>query len=64
MISSVLKSDGENSAVSRGAYSVPSFAITEMHYHPIDPTAAEIDAMYVDVDLFEFIALRNISGAL
>lgn len=34
--------------------------VTEVHYHPADPTQAEIDAGYSDQDLFEFIELTNI----
>ena len=37
--------------------------ITEMHYHPADPTQAEIDALppvpTVDADEFEFIEILN-----
>jgi hypothetical protein len=35
--------------------------ISEVHYHPIDPTAAELAAGFEDGDDFEFIELVNIS---
>lgn len=37
--------------------------VTEIHYHPADPTADEIAAGYDDGDLFEFIELQNTSDA-
>jgi len=37
--------------------------ITEIHYHPADPSQAERDAGFDDADLFEFLELFN-SGAL
>jgi hypothetical protein len=36
--------------------------ISEIMYHPADPSAAEISAGYNDDDFFEFIEIRNISG--
>ncbi len=35
--------------------------ITEIHYHPADPTAVELAAGFRDADDFEFIELQNIS---
>jgi hypothetical protein len=35
--------------------------VTEIHYHPADPTPSESAAGYSDGDLFEFIELQNIS---
>ncbi len=35
--------------------------VTELHYHPAAPTAAEVGAGFVDQDEFEFIELRNTS---
>ncbi|MEZ5305121.1 MAG: chitobiase/beta-hexosaminidase C-terminal domain-containing protein [Verrucomicrobiales bacterium] len=37
--------------------------VSELHYHPADPTQAEIDAGFADPDLFEFIEILNLSGA-
>lgn len=34
--------------------------VSEVHYHPIDPTQAEIDAGFDDANDFEFIELTNI----
>ncbi len=34
--------------------------ITELDYHPADPTAAELAAGFDDADEFEFIELRNV----
>jgi hypothetical protein len=39
----------------------PTFAITQMHYHPADPTADELDAGFIDADEFEFIVLKNVA---
>ena len=38
-----------------------NLAITELHYHPVDPSPAEILAGFTDDD-FEFIELTNISN--
>ena len=40
----------------------PPLRVTELMYHPSDPSAAEITAGIMDVDLFEFIELRNIGA--
>lgn len=37
-------------------------AIRELHYHPADPSAAEIAAGFTDADLFEFIEITNLSN--
>ncbi len=37
-----------------------NLAVSELMYHPSDPTAAEMDAGFTDADLFEFIELTNI----
>lgn len=37
-------------------------AITEIMYHPADPSGAEITAGFIDADQFEFIELQNISA--
>jgi hypothetical protein len=37
--------------------------ITEIHYHPADPSQAELDAGFDDADLFEFLEFLN-SGAI
>jgi hypothetical protein len=37
-----------------------SLRVTELHYHPADPTAAEAHAGYTDANDFEFIELTNI----
>ncbi len=39
-----------------------SIVVSELNYHPADPTAAEQAAGFNDSDLFEFIELMNISG--
>ena len=36
--------------------------VTEIHYNPADPSAAEILAGYTDNDEFEFVELQNISS--
>ncbi len=36
--------------------------VSQMHYHPADPTPAEITAGFTDADNFEFIELQNISS--
>ena len=40
-----------------------NLAISELMYHPSDPTAAEVNTGFTDVDLFEFVEFANI-GAL
>ena len=39
-----------------------SLRVTEVHYNPADPTAAEAHASYTDNDDFEFIELTNIGS--
>lgn len=36
--------------------------VAELHYHPADPSPAEITAGFTDADDFEFIALQNIAS--
>jgi hypothetical protein len=46
-----------------GAPLVPAqdkIRVTEVNYHPADPTAAEISAGFADAEAFEFIELKNI----
>jgi len=51
----------ENTTLAEPA-SAQNLAISEVMYHPADPTAAEIAAGFDD-DLFEFIELMNIGAA-
>jgi hypothetical protein len=37
----------------------PSLAISELHYHPADPSPAEAAAGWTDADMFEFVELHN-----
>jgi hypothetical protein len=37
----------------------PAVRIAELHYHPLDPSAAEIAAGFTDADDFEFVELIN-----
>jgi hypothetical protein len=37
-----------------------NLAITEINYHPYDPTAAEIAQGFTDAEMFEFIEIKNI----
>lgn len=39
-----------------------SLRISEIHYHPSEPTVAEREAGYTDADDFEFIELVNVSA--
>ena len=39
----------------------PRIRIAELHYHPADPSAAEIAAGFLDADDFEFVELVNSS---
>jgi hypothetical protein len=39
-----------------------ALAITEIHYHPADPSAEEITAGFTDADDFEFLEITNISA--
>ena len=51
----------EWSALSEASFSVgrPALAITELHYHPSDPTAAEQAAGFDNENDFEFVELIN-----
>ena len=40
-----------------------SLVVTEIMYHPADPTPAEIAAGYLDDNDFEFIEIRNVSDS-
>lgn len=40
---------------------VGNTVISELHYHPADPTSDEMAAGYDDSDLFEFIEIHNIN---
>ena len=42
------------------AASETNLVVSEIMYHPADPTAAEIDAGFIDDDLFEFLELENV----
>ncbi len=42
--------------------SAMNLAITELMYHPSDPTAAEMTAGFLDEDAFEFFELMNIGN--
>jgi len=56
---------GEWSALNRSVYAVPGaihLQVTELMYHPADPTPAESALGYLDDSAFEFIELKN-SGA-
>jgi hypothetical protein len=59
--------DGEWSALNEAAFAVavvPAMAenltISKIHYHPTDPTAAELAAGFDDDGLFEFFEVTNI----
>lgn len=39
-----------------------NLAVSELMYHPADPTPAEISAGFIDAELFEFIELTNIGS--
>ena len=58
--------DDEWSALTEASFQVAELAsvhtirISELHYHPSDPTLAERDAGYDDANDFEFIELINI----
>ena len=61
-------SDGEWSALSDAVFRVglqtpgpQSLRITEVNYHPYDPTAEEIAAGFGDADDFEFLEVTNVS---
>ena len=45
------------------AASSANIVISEVHYHPADPSVAEFNAGYADADDFQFIELHNISAA-
>ena len=54
---------GETYYIVGAARPVPgNLTISQLHYHPADPSPAEITAGFTDADQFEFIELQNISG--
>lgn len=46
-------------AAATGSGVTESLRISEIHYNPVDPTAAEIDAGFDDADEFEFMEVVN-----
>ena len=67
-VQSRVKVDSTWSAMTSAQFIVPSpLRITEMHYHPADPTPAEIAALpplpVPDADDFEFIEIQNTGSA-
>ena len=48
---------------SNGSLVQAGLRVSEVHYNPSDPTAAEIGAGFTDADDFEFLELTNISGS-
>ena len=54
-------SGSEWSALSEATYVVgePKLMVSELHYHPSDPSNEELMAGYDDADAFEFIELHN-----
>lgn len=55
----------EWSALTEATFEIgqPQLTISELHYHPSDPTRAEEAAGFDDADDFEFIELANIGNA-
>ncbi len=51
------------SSTANVAASSVNIVISEVHYHPADPSGAEFTAGYDDADDFQFIELHNISAA-
>ncbi len=49
--------------LSLGTPTREALVITEVHYHPSPPTAAEIAAGFTDADDFEYLELTNLSAA-
>ena len=41
---------------------VSNTVISELHYHPADPSAAEVGAGFNDPEMFEFVELTNTDG--
>ncbi|MFN0076620.1 MAG: lamin tail domain-containing protein [Prosthecobacter sp.] len=50
------------SSTANVAASAANMVISEIHYHPADPSIAEFNAGYGDADDFQFIELHNISA--
>ena len=51
------------SSTANVAASAANVVISEIHYHPKDPSGAEFNAGYGDADDFQFVELHNISAA-
>ena len=63
-----IRDTGGNVAASASYGGAPSdlqqyLRITELHYHPADPSAVEIAAGFDNDDFFEFVELKNIGPA-
>lgn len=54
--------DGQWSALRELSVPAPPLRISEIMYHPADPSASEITAGFEDADEFEFIELTNASN--
>ena len=52
---------GAFSPISMATFRVPTFAVTELHYHPAAPSAEEVAAGFIDANDFEFIELQNVA---
>ena len=51
------------SSTANVAASAANIVISEVHYHPKDPSISESNAGYDDADFFQFVELHNISAA-
>jgi hypothetical protein len=59
-VQATVSKGGLFSVVSVATFKTPTFALTEIHYHPSEPTPDEVVAGFV-ADSFEFIKLRNVA---
>ncbi|NQU21445.1 MAG: lamin tail domain-containing protein, partial [Candidatus Nealsonbacteria bacterium] len=66
VLARVKSTSGEWSALGEAAYHTsvpPTLAITEINYHPQEPSPDEVAAGFTDGELFEFIELQNVGDA-
>ena len=56
-----IRNGEEWSALNEATFVVgyPHLVLSELHYHPAGPSAAELEAGFYNADSFEFIELRN-----
>jgi len=61
VVRAVVVNEDEFSVLSMATFWVPSFVVTEIHYHPSDPSDEELAAGFMESEDFAFIELQNVA---